>query len=263
MWASAYFVLMHPGCADAAFSGVVLLAGAYLLHAYCTEPREQARKSAIIALLCTVSVLFWAFYFQMFLSLTLFILRIVEPSWYGLHIPPPYYVTIESLSMLIIGFFLARLTPKITLRIQEGQRAGNKFCLAILLTTLAFGLIVLLLQLSLNSGKLLSPLTIIPAYCLFALAELLLSPVGLCTITVLSSRKKVSTMMGVFFVSLGIGGFLAGKLATLTAIPHADKISLVSLKIAYLHAFYVLFAVLIGALLLTLLINQLIRQLSR
>ena len=53
---------------------------------------------------------------------------------------------------------------------------------------------------------------------MISVAELLLSPVGLAAITTLASRRKVSTMMGIFFVSLGIGGFLSGKLAYLTAI---------------------------------------------
>ncbi len=53
---------------------------------------------------------------------------------------------------------------------------------------------------------------------MISLAELLLSPVGLSAITVLADKNKVSTMMGIFFVSLGIGGFLSGKLADLTAI---------------------------------------------
>jgi POT family proton-dependent oligopeptide transporter len=252
MWYSAYFILMHPYYANLAFGWVVLLSSAYLIHCLCTEPREQARKTAIIALLCLVSMIFWAFYFQMFLSFTLFIHRVVQPTWYGFNIPAPYYVTIESISMLCIGFVLH----------QDSQRAGDKFTVALLLMTLAFGLIWCILRTHLQTAEHLSPLLIAPIYILIALAELLLSPVGLCTITILSSRKKVSTMMGLFFVSLGGGAFLAGKLATITALSSVEKTSLFAMKTAYLHSFGCLFIILLASLLVTFVINQVIRRLA-
>lgn len=87
-----------------------------------------------------------------------------------------------------------------------------------------------------DKNALLSPLLIIPAYLMFSLAELLLSPVGLSAITLLADKNKVSTLMGIFFVSLGIGGFLSGKLASLTAIPSGET-NITVLKTLYAAAF--------------------------
>lgn len=106
----------------------------------------------------------------------------------------------------------------------------------------------------------LSPLLLIPSYFLISMAELLLSPVGLAAITTLASRRKVSTMMGIFFVSLGIGGFLSGKLAYLTAI-NPNTISVLDLKVHYLHAFAWLLLILVIATLICAILNIVIKKL--
>jgi POT family proton-dependent oligopeptide transporter len=60
-------------------------------------------------------------------------------------------------------------------------------------------------------------------------------------------------MMGIFFVSLGIGGFLSGKLAALTAIPQGETNRLV-LRALYAAAFRqqigILFTATIGCLII-------------
>jgi len=101
--------------------------------------------------------------------------------------------------------------------------------------TLAYLIIALSSGLT-DKTSLISPLLIIPAFLMISMAELLLSPVGLSAITILACKNKVSTMMGIFFVSLGIGGFLSGKLASLTAIPHGETNTEV-LKALYANAF--------------------------
>ncbi|OYV53893.1 MAG: hypothetical protein B7X00_01805 [Legionella sp. 21-45-4] len=199
----------------------------------------------------------------MFLSFTLFILRVVQPVWHGIAIPVPYYVTIQSISMLLIALVMGRRPSKRETPVHAGILAANQFLFAIIIITGAYFLMTEIIDFSLVSPMQLSPLTIMPIYVLIALAELLLSPVGLSTVTVLSSRHKVSTMMGVFFVSLGVGGFLSGKLAALTAIPNGDNQTLVALKLAYSASFHRLFVILCVILGVTVVINYIIRTLCR
>jgi len=234
LWSVLFYILNSPQLANALFGMVVLLAACYILYSVNRESPAQARQTLVIGLLCIISVVFWAFYFQMFTSLTLFISRVVQPTLLGVKFPPPYYVTIQSIGMLIIGYFLARKHHQYTLS-ERGLSTGKKFLLAMLLMTIAFAIIVLVCTF-LEKSALLSPLLIIPAYLMFSLAELLLSPVGLSAITVLADQNKVSTMIGIFFVSLGIGAFLSGKLASLTAIPEGET-NIVVLKQLYATAF--------------------------
>jgi proton-dependent oligopeptide transporter, POT family len=234
LWSLSFYILNSPQLANLIFGLVVLFSAAYISYSVSKEKANQSRQTLVIGLLCIISVVFWSFYFQMFMSLTLFISRVVEPTFGGIHFPAPYYVTIQSIGMLIIGYFLAKKNPKLNL-IERGLSVGKKFLIAIFITTAAYAIIALVSNFT-DKGTLLSPLLIIPAYLMFSLAELLLSPIGLSAITLLADKDKVSTMMGIFFVSLGIGGFLSGKLASLTAIP-AGETNIAILKTLYAAAF--------------------------
>ncbi|WP_084273710.1 peptide MFS transporter [Legionella fairfieldensis] len=258
LWLIAFYIFNYPIFADAAFAGVVFLSLTYLIFSIIREPAQQARQTAVIGLLCIISVLFWAFYFQMFMSLTLFIARVVRPTLFGINFPPPYYVGVQSFGMIVFGYLLSRSKPELTLT-QSGVRTGNKFLLAMIFMSIAYILITIACY-SKTPDALLSPLYFIPAYLMFSIAELLLSPVGLSAITVLASRKKVSTMMGIFFVSLGIGAFLSGKLANLTSI-NSQALSLFELKTHYAQTFTLLLYILLIATLFCVVLHRVIKVL--
>lgn len=259
IWLIAFYVLRFPAVADTLFIAVVILALIYMVYCVLYEATTQARQTMVIGLLCIISVMFWAFYFQMFLSLTLFIARVVQPTLFGIDFPPPYYVGIQSVGMIFFGYLLARRRTSLMTQVQQGIRTGNKFVLAMLFILIAYALITITCHFSFPRAFL-SPLYIIPAYLMISLAELFLSPIGLAAITLLASRKKVSTMMGIFFVSLGIGGYLSGKLAALTAIPLGET-SAILLKAHYAESFDKLFCILIAATFICVVLNTFIRRL--
>lgn len=252
LWGFSFYILNSPQSANIAFGCVILFSVGYIAYAVNGEDANQSRRTLVIGLLCIISAVFWAFYFQMFMSLTLFISRVVNPTFFGIHFPPPYYVAIQSLGMLIIGYFLSKTQPKFNLR-DKGLSIGKKFFVAIVIATIAYTWITLVTYLT-KGDSLLSPLSIIPAYLMFSLAELLLSPVGLAAVTLFADKNKVSTMMGIFFVSIGIGGgFLSGKLASLSAIPEGET-HIAVLKSLYAAAFMqqlsILFIAALGSLIL-------------
>ncbi|RUQ81893.1 peptide MFS transporter [Legionella septentrionalis] len=259
MWQGAFYILKNPKLADALFTIIGLLSLGYLILTISQESKLQARQTLIIGLLCLISVMFWAFYFQMFLSLTLFLKRVVQPTLFGMPFPPPYFVAVQSLGMIVFGLFLARSQKQTTLS-QYSIRVGNKFLLAMLFMVAAYLLITMVCRFNIGIA-LLSPLFFIPAYLLISMAELLLSPVGLSAITILSCHKKVSTMMGIFFVSLGLGGFLSGKLAAITAISKGelDRLSNLELKVHYAATFSELLYILLGATIICFALNRIIK----
>lgn len=258
LWILAFLVLLYPDFANIAFGLIVLWSAGYILYSASHESKEQAKKTLTIGLLCIMSVIFWAFYFQMFTSLTLFIARLVQPEFLGMLFPAPYYVSVQSIGMLVFGYVLAKLYVYQNPLKQEISM-GKKFLASVFLMTLAYGLIAFIANTT-HTGNLISPLWLIPAYLLISLAELLLSPTGLCAITVMSDHKKVSTMMGIFFVSLGTGAFLSGKLASLAAITPGET-SLAVVSADYGEAFMQLFAILCGAFLFCIILFMIIRHL--
>jgi POT family proton-dependent oligopeptide transporter len=57
-------------------------------------------------------------------------------------------------------------------------------------------------------------------YLLQTTGELCISPVGLSMVTMLSPKRIVSTVMGAWFLAMGIAGYLAGIIARSTSIDH-------------------------------------------
>lgn len=252
-----YFVLTYPSLADIIFFLIFIVSFGYIAYTVYFEDKKQSLLTLVIGMLCLISIIFWTFYFQMFMSLTLFISRVVTPSLFGFDFPAPYYVCVQSVGMLVFGLLLTRNKRKLN-RAESGYRTINKFTASIVVMLIAYSLITLVTYFTQYSNYFLSPFLIIPMYILISIAELLLSPIGLSAITTLAHRQKVSTMMGIFFVSLGIGGYLSGKLATLTALP-SKNMSLIDLKVHYAHSFMQLLIVLSVSLALCGLINHLCR----
>ena len=62
----------------------------------------------------------------------------------------------------------------------------------------------------LTGGGRVSPLWLIVVYFLQSVGELCLSPVGLSTVTKLAPARMVGLMMGVWFLSISIGSYIAG-----------------------------------------------------
>jgi POT family proton-dependent oligopeptide transporter len=59
------------------------------------------------------------------------------------------------------------------------------------------------------------PLWLVVCYLLQTLGELFLSPVGLSAMTKLAPDRAAGFMMGIWFLSLSIGNWLAGEAASL------------------------------------------------
>lgn len=257
LWGLAFYMLNHPGIAPYLFIVIALFALFYLLLCAKAEGIEQARQTLVILLLCTMSVVFFAFYFQMFLSLTLFISRTVQPTLLGISFPPPYYVGVQSVGMIVFGCLLSCQKNTLDIR-KQAIKIGNKFMTALLLITVAYGLIALVCRIT-PPETLLSPWLILPAYLMISLGEMLLSPVGLSAVTLLASHKRVSTMMGIFLMSLGIGAFLSGQLASLTALS-TQELSSDLIKVHYGSSFGQLFLILTGATLFCAILNIVIKR---
>lgn len=261
---SLYFGILeifdYPMIANMAFVLIVVFCIAYIIYAVKSEKGQQANQNIIIGLLCVISTLFFAFYFQMYSSFSLLVTRIVEPTLFGIAFPAPYYVAVQSLGLIVFGILLARPQHHKNIAV-HATHIGKKFFVAMLLMTLAYALATLILYFNLSTA-LLSPLFIIPVYLTISAAEILLSPVGLAAMTILSSPGKVSTMMGIFFVSLGTGGFLSGKLAALAAIP-STEVSIEILKQYYSAAFVKMLGLLIIAMVFCFFVNLLIKFLLR
>jgi POT family proton-dependent oligopeptide transporter len=197
--------------------GIVLLYFVFQLAAGGLDRREM-RRMLVVFLLFVFSALFWMGFEQAGSSLSLFAERLTDRHILGWDMPASWLQVVEPAFVILFAPVLAFLWMRLGRR---NPSSPTKFGLGLLFGALAF---VIMAQASLASvgHAVANPsltahrvglwwLTL--TYLLQALGELCLSPVGLSTVTKLAPHRKVSQVMGIWFMSLGLGNLLAGLVA--------------------------------------------------
>lgn len=183
------------------------------------------RKKMFASLILTaISVGFWALYNQTFTSLTLFADRNMQQHFLGI---PVNASTMQFFNPL----FIILLSPLISaLWVKLGQRHANptvhtKFFLGVVFMTLGFLILPIGIYGFAQQG-LVSSWWLVISYFLQTIGELLISPVGLAMITILTPKRRVGMMMGVWFFAQAASFAVGGSLANLAAIPeNLDKMA--------------------------------------
>lgn len=254
------FIIQHETFALACFLTVCAATVVIVLYkAFQHQPVERNRILAYF-ILVLVAVLFWAFYFQVFFSLNLFVLRVVNHDLLGFTVPTPVFMGIESFGVVAFGLVLGKMWTWLKSK-SYGPSTSMKFTLGMGFITLSFGVLLLSIHVT-ASNVLIASNWLILAYLLIALAELSLSPIGLSMVTELVPDSMVGMMMGIWFVSTGIGGKLAGLFADYSAVP--DNLQNVgAIEQIYHHAFMVYFVISLLATMLVLALNPFVKRLSQ
>lgn len=244
-----------------AFFGLVCLAIVFIIGitAYREEERQRKRLFAYLLLLL-ISVVFWAIFFQVFFSLDLFVNRVVSHDFFGFYIPPPLFISVESIGVILIGPFLGKIWTALNQR-NLNVSLPAKFTLGMGFLTLTFALLYYSVIVSPGSHVVMWYWLAL-AYLALAIGDLCLSPMGLVMAVELAPPRLVGMMMGIFFVSLGIGGKLAGILADYAAIPDNVK-DIAQIKLLYQHAFLTYTAIAFGATVIALLFTPFIKRLIK
>ena len=177
----------------------------------------EQRKMLVLGSLLIFSAIFWALYFQTFLSVTLFIDRAADRQFFGLTIPTAMFQGFNPIYIILVSPVLA----KFWLGLEENNiHLSDPFKFALGIFFMGAGFLVLAL-----AATLAGPFNQVPAawfilsFFLQTLGELFLSPTGLSMITKLAPNNWMSMLMGIWFMSLAAGNALAGKIANFTALP--------------------------------------------
>lgn len=183
---------------------------AWMFFAAQWTPSER-RRIAVIGVLFCASCLFWSAFEQAGSTLNLFAARSTDNRIFGWEYPASW---LQSLN----GLFIWTLAPVFAwLWMKLGPREPSspaKFALGLIL--LGLGYVVLISPATVASGGTkVSPLWLTTTYLLHTLGELCLSPVGLSAITRLAPARVAGLMMGVWFLSISIGNYAGGRIASL------------------------------------------------
>ena len=190
---------------SALFPTVVGFFFGYLIGIIRHLKGEEFRRVIVIFILFVFSILFWMTYEQAGSSLTLFADRLTRTTIFGWTYPSSWFQSVPALFVIIF----ASIIGAVWLKLGDRQPSSpGKFTIGLFFAGIAFVVIAFAANLA-GSGRV-SPMWLVVVYFLQTIGELCLSPVGLSTVTKLSPGRMVGLMLGVWFLSISIGSFIAG-----------------------------------------------------
>ena len=172
------------------------------------QPSEDAQRLAAIGVLFIAAMIFWAIFEQAGTTIALFADQLTRTDIAGVPFPSAWFQSINPVFVILLAPVFAALWMRLGSR---QPSAAVKFAIGLLFLSASFVLMVPAAALA-AAGKV-SPLWLIGLFALQTIGELLLSPVGLSTMTKLAPARMTGLVLGLWFLAAAFGNKLAGVLA--------------------------------------------------
>jgi POT family proton-dependent oligopeptide transporter len=195
----------EAGVLSALFPCVVGFFAGYLIGITRLLNGEEFKRVLVIFILFLFSILFWMTYEQAGSSLTLFADRLTETTLLGWQYPSSWFQAVPAIFVIIMAPIIGAVWQKLG---DRQPSSPGKFTIGLFFAGIAFVVIAFASMLA-GNGRV-SPMWLVIVYFLQTIGELCLSPVGLSTVTKLSPARMVGLMLGVWFLSISIGSYIAG-----------------------------------------------------
>ncbi|MGN6277494.1 MAG: peptide MFS transporter [Sphingomonas sp.] len=179
-----------------------------------TKTEFQMMLAAII--LVVFNVTFWALFEQAASSLTLFADRNTTLELFGITVTAPFTQQFNPITIVVFAPILSWFWVALAKKGWEPS-IQVKFGIALILVGMSFIVLVWSGPFA-NAEFRVSLWWLVLSYFLASIAELCISPVGLSMITKLSLARVVGMMMGVWFLSISMGEYMAGAMAQSAAV---------------------------------------------
>jgi POT family proton-dependent oligopeptide transporter len=172
-------------------------------EAQAVDPEEA--RSRIITLLAVfaISAVFWLAFYQIFYTFTFWARDNTVTSW-----PPERFQVFEPLSVILLSPVLVAVWASLQ---KQGREPSTpvKMQLGVVLVAAAFAMLAYAAANSGDTGRV-SAQWLIWANILIGIGEIALSPMGLSLVNHLAPPRSRGLLMGGWFASLALGGYLAG-----------------------------------------------------
>jgi proton-dependent oligopeptide transporter, POT family len=200
------------------FLGVssAILGAAILYFSFARCTREERDRMLVVLVLIAFAILFWSFYQQSGSSLSLFSDRLVDRNLFGLEIQASQLQSLPALFVILFAPLFSLAWSALGRRGAE-PNAAVKFSLGLLFMGLALMMPVTGATLA-QAGERIGLIWFALTFFFMVCGELCIAPVAMSVVTRLCPARVVGMMMGAYFLSLSIGSYIAGHLATLTNI---------------------------------------------
>lgn len=179
-------------------------------------PAEEARSRTITLLaVFAISAVFWLAFYQIFYTFTFWARDNTATSW-----PPERFQVFEPLSVILLSPVLVAVWVALQ---QRGKEPSTpvKMLLGVVLVAAAFATLAYAAANGGDAGRV-SVWWLIWANIVIGIGEIALSPMGLSLVNHLAPPRSRGLLMGGWFASLALGGYLAGYIgAYWEAMPHS------------------------------------------
>jgi len=197
---------------------VIFLAAVIGIPIWSWRVGDKVEREMMLAAIILVifNVTFWALFEQAASSLTLFADRNTTLELFGFHMSAAATQQFNPIVVVLFAPVMSWLWLTLAKRNLEPS-IQVKFGLALLLVGLGF-VVLSWSSATANADFRVALWWLVLTYFLHSIAELCISPVGLSMITKLSIARIVGMMMGVWFLSISVGEYLAGAAAQAASV---------------------------------------------
>jgi POT family proton-dependent oligopeptide transporter len=179
-------------------------------------PSEVRSRVVTLLAIFGISLVFWIAFYQIFYTFTFWARDSTATNW-----NPETFQVFEPLGVILLSPVLVATWAWLQRRNREPS-TPVKMLLGVLLVGAAFGALAYAGSIGGDTGRV-SPLWLITANILIAIGEIALSPMGMSLVNRLSPPTLRGMMMGGWFASLGIGGYLSGSIGVYwERMPHSQ-----------------------------------------
>jgi POT family proton-dependent oligopeptide transporter len=190
-------------------------------EAQSVSDTESRARIITLLMVFVISVVFWLAFYQIFFTFTLWARDSTATT-----VSPERFQSVEPLGVILFSPLVVGLWAWLQRRDAE-PTTPLKMLMGVALVAVAFALLGYAGMIGGDNGRV-SPWWLIWANVLIALGEIALSPMGLSLVNRLAPPRLRGLMMGGWFVSLSIGGYLAGSIgAYWDRLPHSQFFFLV------------------------------------
>ncbi|MEO8573760.1 MAG: oligopeptide:H+ symporter, partial [Pyrinomonadaceae bacterium] len=172
---------------------------------------DERKRVIVIGVLFVFAAIFWAAFEQAPTSLNLFAKDFTERHVGSFEVPALWFQSMNSAFIIIFAPVFAILWTWLGAR-NINISAPAKFALGLFMAGIGFLIMIFPANMLVASGGLLkvSAWWLAVSYLFQTFGELLLSPVGLSSMTKLAPRRFVGQMMGIWFLAASVGNLIAG-----------------------------------------------------
>ncbi|OGO93880.1 MAG: dipeptide/tripeptide permease [Coxiella sp. RIFCSPHIGHO2_12_FULL_44_14] len=222
--------LLHHVMITNALVWVATAIAMIIYFGYMRREKKTSRIRMFIALvLMFEAICFFVLYQQMPTSLTLFAVNNVRPTLFGITLDPQSFQALNPVWIILLSPVLA----KIYLLLQQKNIAFSvpyKFATGMIFCGLSF-LFLYYARFNHDEAGMVSAWWLVMSYLFQSTGELLVSALGVAMVAELVPASIMGFVMGMWFLTTAIAGFVGAKVASYTALPVALQSGVESLII--------------------------------